>query len=73
LEELIKFCESKNLIEVVVGLKKDLKTLTAPPTGTKSPKNIQEHNKENQERTLAIIRKAIKADDLKKMREDNKE
>ncbi len=36
-------------------------------------KTPNEQNKENQERTLAIIRKAIKADDLRKAKEENKE
>ena len=62
LEELIKFCESKNLKDMASGLKKDLKAITAA-----------QDNKENaQERALMIIRKSIKANDAVRMHEELK-
>ena len=62
LEELIKFCEAKNLKDMATGLKKDLKGLVQ-----------QSDNKENaQERALMIIRKSIKAHDAAKMHEELK-
>ena len=62
LEELIRFCEQKNLGEIAAGLKKDLKTLT---------QDAKDANKENQ--VLMIIRKAVKLDELRKAKEDAKE
>jgi len=64
IEELIKFCEQKNLVDIASGLKKDLKALSYGST---------EANKENQEKVLMIIRKSIKLDDLRKNKEDAKD
>jgi hypothetical protein len=44
LEELIKFCEQRNLVDVATGLKKDLKQLVAPAAKGSNP-DLQ--NKEN--------------------------
>ena len=35
LEELIKFCETKNLTDVAAGLKKDLKAMSQPASSNK--------------------------------------
>jgi len=61
LQELIKFFEDRNLTEMAAGLKQDLvsmKRASAPP------------EKEIQDRTLTLIRKAVKADEAKKLKEE---
>lgn len=54
LEDLIKFCEERNLNEVASGLKADLK---AKQGGV---------GKEMQDRVLQMIRKAVKAEEVAK-------
>lgn len=54
LEDLIKFCEDRNLTEVASGLKADLK---AKQGGV---------GKEMQDRVLQMIRKAVKAEEVAK-------
>ena len=62
LEDLIKFCEQRQLADLAAGLKQDLASL---PQG-KAPTS----SKDLQDRTLQLIRKAIKADDAKKIRDE---
>ena len=54
LEDLIKFCEDRNLSEVASGLKADLKSKQGGV------------GKEMQDRVLQMIRKAVKAEEVAK-------
>ena len=59
LEDLVKFCEERNLTEVALGLKQDL-LQTAQ----------KQSHKEMQERALQIIRKAVKSEEAKRAKEE---
>ena len=56
---MIKFCEQRQLTDLAAGLREDL---VAAKSGATS--------KDLQDRTLQIIRKAVKADEAKKVRDE---
>ncbi len=56
---MIKFCEQRSLTDLAAGLREDL----AAAKSTTSSKDLQD-------RTLQIIRKAVKADEAKKVRDE---
>ncbi len=56
LEDLIKFCEDRNLTELATGLRADLKP--------KQQHSTQQSGKEMQDRVLQMIRKAVKAEEV---------
>lgn len=56
LEDLIKFCEERNLAEVATGLKADLK----------AKQSTSSSGKDMQDRVLQMIRKAVKAEEIAK-------
>jgi phosphoenolpyruvate synthase/pyruvate phosphate dikinase len=56
---LIKFCEQRQLTDLAAGLREDLVSAKSAAT-----------SKDLQDRTLQIIRKAVKADEAKKVRDE---
>lgn len=62
LEELVVFFEQRKLPDLAQSLKQDLKTLPA-----------KESNKENEGRILNMIRKALKKDEERKVKEELKD
>ena len=58
---MIKFCEQRQLGDLAAGLKEELVAM---------PKTAKPTSKELQERTLQMIRKAVKADEAKRAREE---